>query len=148
MQIFDSWAGVLPPDHFKKWALDPIVKIIAGLHREGQPVIIFCKGANHSLRDIAQAGGDVVGVDWAVDLAEVRLQVGDAVALQGNLNPSFLYGSPERIRQEVRSVLRKHGPGPGHIFNLGHGVFPDVPVEHVRAMVRAVKEESAALHRS
>ncbi len=147
LQIFDTWAGVLPPDHFKKWSLDPIFNIVSRLHRDGQPVIVFCKGANHSLGDIARIGADVVSVDWNVDLAEARAQIADRAAIQGNLNPSFLFGSPESIRREVTAVLRKYGQGPGHIFNLGHGVFPEVPVEHVRAMVRAVKAESAVFHR-
>ncbi len=147
LQIFDTWAGVLPPDHFKKWSLDAIFTIISRLHRDGQPVIVFCKGANHSLCDIAQIGGVVVRVDWTVDLAEARTQIADRTAIQGNLNPAVLYGSPESIAREVRSVLRKYGRGPGHIFNLGHGVFPDVPVDHVRAMVRSVKEESTLIHR-
>jgi uroporphyrinogen decarboxylase len=146
LQIFDTWGGVLPPDHFKKWSLDPIVDIVSRLRRSGQPVIVFCKGALHSLRDIAQSGADVVGIDWTADLAEVRAAIGDGVALQGNLNPSFLYGSPESIRREVLAVLRKIGAGGGHVFNLGHGIFPDVPVDHVRAMVNAVKEESRAFH--
>lgn len=147
LQIFDTWAGVLPPDQFRKWSLEPIFNIVSRLHRDGQPVIVFCKGANHALRDIAQTGADVVGVDWAVDLADVRALIGDRVAVQGNLSPSFLYGSPGCIRREVRAILAKYGAGEGHVFNLGHGVFPDVPVDHVRAMVDAVKEESGVFHR-
>ncbi len=147
VQIFDTWAGVLPPDHFKKWSLDPIERIVSRLHRDGQPVIVFCKGANHSLREISQIGADVVSLDWTVDMAVAKELTGGSVALQGNLNPSFLYASPERIRQEVRSILQKFGAEPGHVFNLGHGVFPNVPVEHVRAMVRAVHEESLTYHK-
>lgn len=147
VQIFDTWAGLLPPDHFKRWSLDPIAEIVAKLHRNGQPVIVFCKGANHSLRELSSIGAEVVGLDWTVDLDDARRETGDRVALQGNLDPSFLYSSPEAIRREVVSVLRKYGEGPGHIFNLGHGVFPDVPPDSVRAMVRAVKEESALLHK-
>ncbi|MGA9119010.1 MAG: uroporphyrinogen decarboxylase [Bacteroidota bacterium] len=146
VQIFDSWAGVLPPDHFMKWSLDPIEQIVSKLHRSGQPVIVFCKGANHSLRELSFVGADVIALDWTVDIAVAREETGERVALQGNLNPSFLYASPERIRHEVRSILQKYGPSPGHVFNLGHGIFPDVPVDHVRAMVRSVKEESRAFH--
>jgi uroporphyrinogen decarboxylase len=146
VQIFDTWGGFLTPDHYKRFSLDYIFKIVSTLHRDGAPVIIFSKGANHSLGEIAEVGADVVSVDWMVDLADVRTLIGEKVAIQGNLNPSYLYGSPERIRQEVKSILRKFGKGSGHIFNLGHGIFPDVPVEHARAMIRSVKEESPAFH--
>ena len=146
VQIFDTWGGFLTPDHYKRFSLDYIFKIVSNLHRDGAPVIIFSKGANHSLIDIAGVGADVVSVDWTADLAEVRNRIGEKVAIQGNLNPSYLYASPEQIRREVRSILRKFGNGSGHIFNLGHGIFPDVPVEHARALIRAVKEESPAFH--
>jgi uroporphyrinogen decarboxylase len=146
VQIFDTWGGFLTPDHYKRFSLDYIFKIVSTLHRDGAPVIIYSKGANHSLSEISQVGADVVSVDWNVDLADVRERIGDRVAIQGNLNPSYLYGSPDRIRQEVRSILRKFGKGSGHIFNLGHGIFPDVPVEHARTLVRSVKEESPVFH--
>jgi uroporphyrinogen decarboxylase len=146
VQLFDTWAGALAPDHFKKFALDPLWGTLSSLQREGAPVIVFARGANHSLHDIAGLGADVVGLDWAIDLAVAREITGDRVALQGNLDPSVLYGSPESIRHEVQGILRKYGRGPGHVFNLGHGIAPDVPVEHVRAMVRAVQEESITYH--
>ncbi len=146
VQLFDTWAGTLAPDHFRKFALDPLWAILSSLHRGGAPVIVFAKGANHSLHDIAGLGADVIGLDWTIDLAMAREITNDRVALQGNLDPSALYASPESIRREVRAVLRKYGRGPGHVFNLGHGIMPDVPVEHVQAMVRAVKEESVPYH--
>lgn len=146
VQIFDTWGGVLSPDHYKRFSLDPIFNIVSTMHRDGAPVIVFSKGANHSLKDIASIGADVVGVDWTVDLADVREQIGGRVAVQGNLDPSVLYASPDRIRQEVRSILKKYGRGTGHVFNLGHGIFPDVSVEHAKAFVRAVQEESVAFH--
>ena len=147
VQIFDTWGGILNPDHYKKFSLDYIHRIVSKLHRNGQPVIVFSKGANHSLKDIADIGADVIGLDWTVDIADARNQIGEKVALQGNLDPSYLYGSPAAIRHEVKSILKKYGKGSGHVFNLGHGIFPDVPVEHARAMVDAEKEESAAFHR-
>jgi uroporphyrinogen decarboxylase len=146
VQIFDSWGGSLSPDHYKRFSLDPMFKIISNMHRNGTPVIVFSKGANHSLKDISQIGADVVSVDWTVDLADVRALIGDQVGIQGNLDPSVLYATPERIRQEVKSILRKYGKGTGHVFNLGHGIFPDVPVDHARALVRAVQEESVVYH--
>ena len=146
VQIFDTWGGILAPDHFRKFSLDFLADIVAKMRAEGAPVIVFSKGANSMLRDIASIGADVVGVDWTVDLAEAKEMVGESVALQGNLDPAYLYASPERIRQEVRSILRKYGKGPGHVFNLGHGILPDVPPDHARAMVKAVKDESPVYH--
>jgi uroporphyrinogen decarboxylase len=148
VQLFDTWGGVLPPDHFRKFSLDFLADIVARMRADGAPVIVFSKGVHSALRDIASIGADVVGVDWTVDLAEARELVGDGVALQGNLDPAFLYASPDHIRQEVRSVLRKYGKGPGHVFNLGHGILPDVPPDHARAMVKAVKDEVAFHSRS
>jgi uroporphyrinogen decarboxylase len=146
VQIFDTWGGILSPDHYKKFSLDFIHHIVSRMHRKGEPVIVFSKGANHSLREIASVGADVVGIDWTIDMAEARRQIGEMVAIQGNLDPSVLYASPQVIRQEVKSILRKFGRGSGHVFNLGHGIFPDVPVEHARAFVQAVKEESPVYH--
>ena len=146
VQIFDTWGGTLAPDHFKRFSLEYIFKIVSTMNRNGSPVIVFSKGANHSLKDIAEVGADVVGVDWTVDMADVRAQIGDRVSIQGNLDPSALYASPENIRKEVKSILRKYGKGSGHVFNLGHGIFPDVPVDHARAFVRAVQEESGVFH--
>jgi uroporphyrinogen decarboxylase len=146
IQIFDTWGGVLAPDHFRKFSLDLLFDVVSTLRRDGAPVIVFSKGANHALSDLAAIGADVVGLDWTVDIGAARAAIGDQVALQGNLDPSFLYASPERIRGEVRSILRKYGKGSGHVFNLGHGILPDVPVEHARAMIRAVKEESTLYH--
>lgn len=146
VQIFDTWGGVLTPDHYKMFSLDYMHQIVAKLHRSGQPVIVFSKGANHSLKEIADIGADVVGLDWTVDLHEVRTLIGDKVALQGNLDPATLLAEPHVIRQEVKSILKKFGRGSGHVFNLGHGITPDVPVENAKAMVNAVKEESGIYH--
>ena len=147
VQIFDTWGGILAPDHFRKFSLDWIADIVGRMNRGGVPVIVFSKGIHGTLKELSTIGADVVGVDWTVDLAEARELVGDRVALQGNLDPAYLYASPERIRHEVGAVLKKYGDGPGHIFNLGHGILPDVPPDHARAMVRAVHELSPAYHR-
>jgi len=146
IQIFDTWGGILDPDHYRKFSLDPMFEIVSNLHREDAPVIVFSKGANHALREISEIGADVVGLDWTIDISAAREETGHRVALQGNLDPAFLYGSPDSIRREVRSILRKFGKGPGHVFNLGHGIFPDVPPEHAAAMIRAVHEESPSFH--
>jgi len=146
VQIFDTWGGALAPDYYRRFSLDYMFKIVSTMNRNGSPVIVFSKGANHSLREIAEIGADVVGVDWTIDMADARYKIGERVAIQGNMDPSFLYGSPSKIREEVKSILRKFGKGTGHVFNLGHGIFPDVPVDHAREFVRAVKEESPAFH--
>jgi uroporphyrinogen decarboxylase len=147
IQIFDTWGGILDPDHYRKFSLEPMFEIVSKMQKGDAPVIVFSKGAAHALKDIAAIGADVVGLDWTVDIASARSITGEGVALQGNLDPSFLYGSPESIRKEVRSILRRFGPGPGHIFNLGHGILPGVPVDHAISMVRSVHEESPEFHR-
>jgi len=146
VQIFDSWGGVLAPDHFRKWSLEWLFRIVSRVKKGDAPVIVFSRGANETLGEIADIGADVVGLDWTVDIGRVREEIGDRVALQGNLDPSLLYASPEKIREEVRYILKKFGRNPGHVFNLGHGITPGVPVPHAAAFVQAVKEESAKIH--
>lgn len=147
IQIFDTWGGILPPDEFKEFSLRYIQQVIDLVPRRGAPVILFCKDCGHSLEAIAKSGADVVGLDWTIDIGRAREMIGSSVALQGNLDPTMLYTPPERIRQAVKTILGKFGKGPGHVFNLGHGILPDVPVEHAKAFVQAVKEESPIFHR-
>jgi uroporphyrinogen decarboxylase len=108
---------------------------------------VFCKDCGHSIESIADSGCDVVGLDWSIDIEKARMMVGSYVALQGNLDPTMLYAPPDRIRAGVAKILAKFGNGSGHIFNLGHGILPDIPVEHAKAFVQAVKEESPKFHR-
>ncbi|MBI1803858.1 MAG: uroporphyrinogen decarboxylase [Ignavibacteriae bacterium] len=146
VQIFDTWGGILTPDAFQEFSLQYIRQVVSELKTNGAPVIIFCKDCSHSLEKIAATGCQVVGLDWTVDIGDARTLVGDTVALQGNMDPTILYAKPEQIREEVRAILSKYGKGPGHIFNLGHGILPDIPVEHAKEFVQAVKEESVAFH--
>jgi uroporphyrinogen decarboxylase len=146
VQIFDTWGGVLSPDDFQAFSLSYVERIISGLRRNGTPVIFYCRGMGVILAEVAQCGADVIGIDWTVDIGRARETAGERVAVQGNLDPAVLYATPEKIREAVRGVLGKFGRGAGHIFNLGAGVAPDVPVEHVRALVQAVKEESRVYH--
>ena len=150
LMIFDTWGGILTPRAYREFSLDPMARIVAGLSRspdgERVPVILFTKGGGAWLEDLAATGCAAVGVDWTVDLGDARRRVGARVALQGNLDPTALYASPERLRQQVARVLADFGPGAGHIFNLGHGVQPQIDPEHVRALVEAVHELSAAYH--
>ena len=142
IQIFDTWGGLLLPENFKEFSLRYIEQTLAGLHHTGVPLIVFCKDCGHSLEAIAQTGCEVVGLDWTIDIGDARRKIGNSAALQGNMDPHVLYSSPEKIREEVEVILNKFGNGTGHIFNLGHGIFPDTPVEHVKAFVKAVKELS------
>ena len=148
VMIFDTWGGILTPRAYREFSLRYMAQIVAGLTREAEnravPVILFTKGGGAWLEAIAATGCDAVGVDWTVDLGEVRRRIGTQVALQGNLDPAVLYAAPERIREQVAQVLADFGTGPGHVFNLGHGVQPGVDPERVGTLVAAVHELSAS----
>ena len=147
VQIFDTLGGILPPDEFREFSLRYIDQVLKLLKRNGVPVIVFCRGCAHSLEAIADTGCDVVGLDWSIDIGKARMMIGSYTALQGNLDPAVLYAPPEHIREGVKKILEKFGKGSGHIFNLGHGILPDIPVEHAKAFVQAVKEESIKYHK-
>ncbi|HHH38379.1 MAG TPA: uroporphyrinogen decarboxylase [Sedimenticola sp.] len=148
LMIFDTWGGVLTPADYREFSLAYMTRIVSGLTRESEgrrvPVILFTKGGGQWLDEMAGSGCDALGVDWTMELGEARRRVGDRVALQGNLDPCILYASPARIREGVRQVLASYGEGPGHVFNLGHGIHPDVDPEHAAALVAAVHELSGA----
>jgi len=150
LMVFDTWGGVLTPGDFREFSLRYLERIVDGVTREADgrkvPVILFSKGAGQWLDRMAETGCDALGVDWTMDLADARRLVQDQVALQGNLDPCTLYASPERIRREVGRVLASYGAGSGHVFNLGHGIHPDVDPDHAAAMVEAVHELSRPYH--
>jgi len=150
VMIFDTWGGVLTPDDYRDFSLQYMQKIIANLTREadGQqvPVVLFTKGGCQWLELMADTGADALGLDWSTDLAMARKRVGNRVALQGNLDPAVLYATPEVIREQVGHVLAQFGQGSGHVFNLGHGITPDVDPENAGALVKAVHELSAQYH--
>ncbi len=153
IQIFDSWAGILSPSDFREFALRHSKSVIERVRAskafadapERVPIIYFVNGCAPYLADYATAGADVLGVDWRVDLRTVRETIGDDVALQGNLDPTALFASKERLADLVKGVLDSHGRRTGHIFNLGHGVLPPTNPEHVREMIRLVREYSPSL---
>jgi uroporphyrinogen decarboxylase len=147
VQIFDTWGGVLSQNDFLDFSLQYVEKIISRIKRKDEPVIFFAKGVHHNTFKMADTRADVLGLDWTMDLGEVRKQVGDRVALQGNLDPTVLYGNKDYIHKEVKRVLGSFGEGNGHIFNLGHGVLPDIDPENVKALVQFVKDESILFHR-
>ncbi len=150
VQIFDTWGAALQGDDFKRFSMASMQKIVDGLIREKDgrpiPVILFTKGAGPLLADLANTGCDALGVDWTTDLATARGYVNDKVALQGNLDPATLRESPEVIRQGVADTLASYGKGPGHVFNLGHGITPDINPDHLGALVDAVHELSPDYH--
>jgi uroporphyrinogen decarboxylase len=142
IQIFDTWGGILSQDDFLTFSLNYIEKIISKIKRETKPVIVFSKGVHFSFRELAACGADVLGLDWTVDIGRVKEITGNKVALQGNLDPTVLYAGPEGIEKEALKILKSFGKGPGHIFNLGHGILPDIPPENLKTLVNFVKRES------
>ncbi|MDR9436912.1 MAG: uroporphyrinogen decarboxylase [Thiohalophilus sp.] len=152
VMIFDTWGGVLTTRDYKAFSLDYMRRIIAGLNLEQEgrrvPVVIFSKGGCQWLEEQADIGADALGLDWTIDIGLARQRVGKQVALQGNMDPCVLYASPQRIREEVATILESYGPGAGHIFNLGHGIHQHVDPDHARAFIDAVHELSAPYHRT
>lgn len=151
VMIFDTWGGVLTPRDYKEFSLRYMQKIVNGLNRESEgrkvPVVMFTKGGSQWLEAQAEVGADALGLDWTIDIGNARERVGDKVSLQGNMDPCVLYASPERIREEVATILESYGKGSGHVFNLGHGIHQFVDPEHAKAFIEAVHELSPAYHK-
>lgn len=148
VQIFDTWGGILSQKDFKNFSLNYIAEIIKNIKYKDVPVIVFAKGVHYKVKQIAETGCHVIGLDWTMNLKKVRKAVGDTCALQGNLDPTVLYADHDVIRKKVTEVLKAYGNGSGHIFNLGHGILPDVPPANAKAMVDFVKEESVKYHQA
>ncbi len=150
VMIFDTWGGVLTPRDYREFSLSYMRRIAGKLTREHEgrrvPVIMFSKGACQWLEMMADAGADALGIDWTVDIGMARKRVGERVALQGNMDPTLLYASTERIEQEVATILESFGSGSGHVFNLGHGIHPAIEPQRVRALVDAVHTISRPYH--
>jgi uroporphyrinogen decarboxylase len=150
LMIFDTWGGVLSPRDYREFSLAYMSRVIAGLRRESEgrrvPVVLFTKGGSQWLESMVDSGADALGLDWTIEIGEARARTGDRVALQGNLDPCMLYASPERIRTEVGRILESYGKGHGHVFNLGHGIHPDVDPERPAVLVEAVHELSRPYH--
>jgi uroporphyrinogen decarboxylase len=142
LMVFDTWGGMLGPAAYREFSLCYMAQIVEALkadpHARDLPVILFSKGANSHLATMADTGCAALGVDWTIDLGDARQAVNGRVALQGNLDPAVLRASPEVIRREVHKVLDSYGAHPGHVFNLGHGVTPEVDPEHVKVLVDEV----------
>jgi len=146
IQIFDTNAGLLTRKTFERFSLPYLKRIVAAVKEEKVPVILFVKGGNSWLDLIKSTNGDVIGIDWAIPLSEVRSIVGENVSLQGNLDPTVLYAKRNTIRNEVIELLKSYGTGHRHIFNLGHGIFPDIPLDAVQVLIDTVKKESPKFH--
>src|SRR5665213_581753 len=138
VQLFDSWVGVLSAEDFETYALPPTVALVAALRATGVPVIYFGNGASAILDRVGRVGADVYGVDWRLPIDEARARLGDARAVQGNLDPLLLLGPINEMERRARDIVRRGGKR-GHIFNLGHGITPEAPIEAVEALVAAVR---------
>lgn len=150
VQIFDTWGGALSEAAYQEFSLQYMQRIVKGLisEREGRtvPVIIFTKNGGLWLESIADSGAHALGLDWTIDIGKARQRVGSKVALQGNMDPTMLYASPKAIRDEVGRILASYGNGPGHIFNLGHGITPEVDPANAGVFIESVHELSARYH--
>ncbi|MDT8406459.1 MAG: uroporphyrinogen decarboxylase [Methylococcales bacterium] len=150
VMIFDTWGGVLTGEDYQTFSLAYARRIRESLtaqdNKQKVPCIFYTKGGGQWLEPMAEAGFDALGLDWQADMGDARRRVGDRVALQGNLDPLALYAPPAVIASKVAEILEKFGRGSGHVFNLGHGVLPDVNPEHVGAMIEAVHELSPRYH--
>uniref|UniRef100_UPI0025B9072D uroporphyrinogen decarboxylase n=1 Tax=Aquisalimonas sp. TaxID=1872621 RepID=UPI0025B9072D len=150
LMIFDTWGGILTPASYREFSLRYAEQIISGLSKRADarrvPVVFFTKNGGPWLEAMAECGADGLGIDWTQDIGEARRRVGARVALQGNLDPSALYASPETIRHHVGDILSAYGHGTGHVFNLGHGIHPEVNPDHAHAMIEAVHALSPGYH--
>ncbi len=146
VQIFDTWGGILPVHAFREFSAGYLREIVRRLKPFGKPLTLFSKGNAHLLPALAECEPDMLGIDWTTDLAQARSIVDERIALQGNLDPAVLYGNREQISTEVRRVLEAIGNSSRHVFNLGHGITPDVPVENVKYLVDEVHRQSEMIH--
>lgn len=143
VQLFDSWVGCLSPQDYRTYVLPHTRQVIEGLREAGAPVIHFGTGTATLLEAMREAGGDVIGIDWRVPLDEAWQRLGHDVSIQGNLDPVALLGPLPEIERRVEDILQRAASRPGHIFNLGHGILPETPVEHVAAVAELVHARTA-----
>jgi len=146
VQIFDTWGGILSQNDYKEFSLQYVEKIISEINRKNEPVIYFPKGVHSNLESLSMTGADVIGLDWTMDLGKVREKIGSKVSLQGNLDPTVLYADKEVIEKRAFEIMNSYGKGTGHIFNLGHGILPDIPPENAKVLVDYIKNNSARFH--
>jgi len=138
VQLFDTWAGAVTPYDYRKFILPFVRKIIAELKKEGVPIIYFANDCAGILKEVKKSGADVFGIDWKIDMGDALKKLGKKVVVQGNLDPCALFLSKDEIEERVKDILWKGDTAKGHIFNLGHGILPETPVENAVALVEAV----------
>ena len=148
IMVFDTWGGVLSSRDYMQFSLAYMQQIVENITNKDVPIILFTKDGNEWLENIAATGCDAVGLDWKLPIGLARQRIGDQVALQGNMDPCVLYASPDRIREEVASILASFGHGNGHVFNLGHGIHQHIDPENVAVFIDAVHSLSAKYHTS
>lgn len=150
VMIFDTWGGVLSHQDYQEFSLQYMTQIVQGINRQNEgrtiPVTLFTKGGGQWLEAIAASGCDAIGIDWTTDISVARQRVGDKVALQGNMDPAVLAGDDALVTAKVQQILQQYGHGSGHVFNLGHGITPDIEPERVKTFVDAVHRYSATYH--
>ena len=140
VQLFDSWIGALNPNDYKEFALPHTQQILTTVAKTGIPIIHFGTGTSTLLEAMTEAGGDVIGIDWRIPLDEAWKRIGYEKAIQGNLDPTLLLGPIDRMLDAVDEILKRAAGHVGHIFNLGHGILPETPVEHVEALAHFVHQ--------
>jgi uroporphyrinogen decarboxylase len=140
IQVFDSWVGALGPDDYVRYVAPYSRALIERIRSSGVPVIHFGTGASGFFRELHAAGGDVMGVDWRVNIDQAWMDISYRSAVQGNLDPAALFAPLPELRAKVYELLKRTGSRPGHILNLGHGILPETPVDNVKAVVRMVRE--------
>jgi len=146
IQIFDTWGGILPVHLYRRYSANYMKKIVRQLKPLKVPVTLFSRGGLSYLLQLEDSTAEMLGVDWLTDMGEAKRHLGGVAALQGNLDPTALYGSREIIKQEVDKILDVFGSQSGHVFNLGHGILPDIPVDNVYFLVDYIRQRSSALH--
>jgi uroporphyrinogen decarboxylase len=144
VMIFDTWGGLLSASAYRRFSLASMQAVLSEL-APGVPTIVFTKGGGGALGDLAKCGASAVGIDWTVDIGDARRRVGGSVAIQGNLDPLVLLTDPATVAREAAAVVRAAGSAPGHVFNLGHGIVPSTPPDHVAILVDTVHRESRAM---
>lgn len=157
VQLFDTWSGILSPSDYEEFSLKYINRVLNDLrwrlgarsnpeHQNRRtPIILFAKGIKN-FKPLAKLDCDVIGLDWTVDIGEVKKEIKGGKALQGNLDPTVLLSNPKKIKQEAEKILKSYGKGSGHIFNLGHGILPSTPLENVKTLVDFIKTKSNEFH--
>ena len=148
IQIFDSWVGCLSVEDYRRYVLPRTMELVRALQKTGTPIIYFGTETTALLASMKETGAEVIGLDWRVPLDEGWRSLGNRGAVQGNLDPVLLFADWKQLKSRAEDILRQAGGRPGHIFNLGHGILPETPVENVKALVRFVQEQSQVLSAS